>query len=324
MATAFDSKVVNNNNRWTMKTLNSERFLCNGRLQMIFDMETGDMDDFATLLLLLGHPMVNLKAITVVPGTPDQIGFIRHVLSLFGRADMPLGVFNMNAKPALSGFHYKVYDPALIQESRVALDGADVLLTHCDENTILVCGGPLSNVGKAIKTGQFKVGRLVVQGGFAGDNIVPEKKRINRFRGLITAPAFNLDGDIESTMAVLRCTSIDEKFFVSKNVCHKVHYTRDTHKDLGSIKNKSLSLKEIHRVMGIYLQRSDIYGKIFHDPFAACCAIDPTIGEWRDVELYRDENTNEWGSRIVAQPNIKIIVDYNRTKFLDTLFAYAE
>jgi pyrimidine-specific ribonucleoside hydrolase len=321
MATAF---IANDNNQWTTTTSNSEQYLCNDRLQMVFDMETGDMDDFATLLLLLGHPLVNLKAVTVVPGTPDQIGFIRYVSSLFGRTDLPLGVFNMNAKPALSNFHYKVYNAALIHESRNALDGADVLLTHCDEKTILVCGGPLSNVGKAIKTGQFKVGRLVVQGGFAGDNIVPERKRINRFKGLITAPAFNLDGDVESTLAVLRCPTIGEKFFVSKNVCHKVHYTRDTHKQLASIKDKSLSLKEIYRVMGIYLQRTDIYGKIFHDPFAACCAIDPSIGEWRDVELYRDENTKEWGSRIVAQPNVKIITDYNRTKFLNTLFAYAE
>lgn len=315
---------TNDSNQGSIYFSNSDRFSYNGRFQIVFDMETGDMDDFATLLLLLGHPLVNLKAVTIVPGTPDQIGFVRYVLSLFGRENLPVGVFNMNAKPALSRFHYKVYDAALIQESRNAFDGADILLTSCDEKTILICGGPLSNVGKAIKTNRFRLGRLVVQGGFAGDNIVPEKKRLNRFKGRITAPAFNLDGDVESALAVLRCSTIDEKFFVSKNVCHKVHYTRDTHKQLEEIKDRSFSLKELHRVMGIYLQRSDIYGKIFHDPLAACCAIDPTVGEWRDVELYRDERTNEWGSRIVAQPNTKIIIDYNRNKFFDILFAYAE
>ncbi|UJR17050.1 hypothetical protein I4U23_003947 [Adineta vaga] len=53
--------------------------------------------------------IINLKTVTVVPGTSDQVGFIRHVLSLFSRADLPLGVFNMNAKPSLSRFHFKPY-----------------------------------------------------------------------------------------------------------------------------------------------------------------------------------------------------------------------
>ncbi len=109
-------------------------------------METGDIDDFVTLLLLLGHPLVSFKAVTVVPGAPDQIGFIRHVLSLFGRADLPLGVFDMNATSPLSRFHFKVYDAADIKESRAASDACDILLTYCDEHTILICGGPLSNI----------------------------------------------------------------------------------------------------------------------------------------------------------------------------------
>ncbi len=45
--------------------------------------------------------------------------------------------------------------------------------------------------------------------------------------------------------------------------------------------------------MSIYLRRTNIYGKLFHDPLTACCAIDPTIGEWQDVELYQDGKTKE-------------------------------
>ena len=240
MATAF---IANDNNQWTTTTSNSEQYLCNDRLQIVFDMETGDMDDFVTLLLLLGHPQVNLKAITVVPGTPDQIGFIRHVLKLFDRTNLPLGVYNMNAQPSLSRFHYKVYDATAIKESREASDACEVLVNHCDERTILICGGPLSNVRKAIETGKFKLGRLVVQGGFAGDNIVPPKKRINRFNGLLTSTAFNLDSDVESALVVLQDKTIEEKYFVSKNVCHRVHYTRDTHKELEPIKNKNLLIE---------------------------------------------------------------------------------
>jgi hypothetical protein len=41
---------------------------CNEHLEVVFDMETGDPDDFITFLFLLGHPKVHLKAVTIVPG----------------------------------------------------------------------------------------------------------------------------------------------------------------------------------------------------------------------------------------------------------------
>ena len=49
---------------------------------VVWDMETGDPDDFLTLLLLLGHPQVNLKAVTVTPGTREQVGLVRQALAL--------------------------------------------------------------------------------------------------------------------------------------------------------------------------------------------------------------------------------------------------
>ena len=57
---------------------------------VVWDMETGDPDDYLTLLLLLGHPEVHLKAVTVTPGSPDQIGLVRETLDWFGR-DLPVG-----------------------------------------------------------------------------------------------------------------------------------------------------------------------------------------------------------------------------------------
>ncbi|CAF2216823.1 unnamed protein product [Rotaria magnacalcarata] len=264
---------------------NADDFLINGRLQVVFDMETGDPDDFITFLFLLGHPRVHLKAVTVVPGTPDQID-------------------------------------ASINESRNALDANDVLLTHCDEKTILICGGPLINVAKAIQTGQLKVGRLVVQGGFSGDNIIPEEKRLSKFNGRLTCHTFNLGADIKAAKIVLDYNGIKERYFVSKNVSHGVLYTNDTHKQLEKIKDNSQSLQEIYHVMSVYLKNPGKKEKAFHDPLAACCAIDLSIGKWKDVQLYMDEKTKEWGSVINENPNVKIIVDYDHEKFLSTLFAY--
>lgn len=38
-------------------------------LDLILDMETGDPDDFFTLCFLLSHPRVQLRAVTLYPGT---------------------------------------------------------------------------------------------------------------------------------------------------------------------------------------------------------------------------------------------------------------
>lgn len=46
------------------------------RINVVWDMETSDPDDFFTLLLLLGHPLVNLKGVTITPGTPEQVGVV--------------------------------------------------------------------------------------------------------------------------------------------------------------------------------------------------------------------------------------------------------
>ncbi|CAF4434218.1 unnamed protein product, partial [Rotaria socialis] len=111
--------------------------------------------------------------ITIVPETPDQISFLRYVLDRFGRSDLPLGIFNINAKPALSKFHLKLYPNTSIKESREALDGSDVLLN-----------------------------------GFAGDDTVPEEKRLSKFNGRITCPAFNLATD---TKAAELCSYFRER-----------------------------------------------------------------------------------------------------------------
>jgi inosine-uridine nucleoside N-ribohydrolase len=63
-------------------------------MRVVWDMETGDPDDFLTLLFLLGHPGVELAGVTLTPGTPDQIGVVRHALGLFER-DIPVGAFDI-------------------------------------------------------------------------------------------------------------------------------------------------------------------------------------------------------------------------------------
>ena len=78
------------------------------------------------------------------------------------------------------------------------------------------------------------------------------------------------------------------------------------------------ALRWIFRGMQTYLARHP-EGKKFHDPLAACCAIDESIGTWAEVELFRARG--EWGSRLRPGSNTWIIVDYDPERFIATLMA---
>ncbi|MBD1921729.1 nucleoside hydrolase [Microcoleus sp. FACHB-831] len=285
-------------------------------IDVVWDMETGDPDDFLTLLLLIGHPEVNLKAVTITPGTPDQIGLVRYAIAEFN-LDIPVGAYNIeHPKQCVSKWHYDTYGN--IPPSRDAEPGGEILLRYCDENTTLITGCPLKNVGSAMKL-NFKVGRLFAQGGFAGEGVVPSEKQLDKFKGMVTCPTYNLNGDSKSALAALSYSGINIRRFVSKNVCHGVYYDQNMHEYFAAVKAKSKSLAWIWQGMDVYL-RSHQSGKKFHDPLAACCAIDESIATWAEVELYREKG--QWGSRLSPGSGTWIIIDYDSEKFISTLTAY--
>jgi inosine-uridine nucleoside N-ribohydrolase len=283
-------------------------------IDIVWDMETNDPDDFLTLLFLAGHPRVNLKAVTVLPGSPEQIGFVRYALEKLN-LNIPIGARNLNAtKPSVSQWHYDAYGS--IAPSRAAQPAADVLLKYCDAQTTLLTGAALTNLRSAINnTSQqaFTVGRLMAQGGFAGEGVVPPELQLDKFRGLTTAPTHNLIGDNKAVAAVLSCAGIAQRFFVAKNVCHRVFYDHVMHDIVGRVKDESRTLGLIWQGMDVYLKQNPM-GKMLHDPLAACCAIDPTIGTWVEVELYREGNA--WGARHSPGSNTWIIINYDHEAFI--------
>ncbi len=281
-------------------------------------METGDPDDFLTLLLLADHPRIRLRAVTVTPGTPDQIGLVRWALARLGKSDLPVGAFDLDRdKQCVSGWHYKVYGN--IPPSRDAAPGAEVLLAVCDASTTLITGAPLRNLGAAIRADRGLVlGRLVTQGGFAGEGVVPPAHQLAKFAGLATCPTYNLNGDPRSAELALAYPGIGVRRFVSKNVCHGVAYDHAMHARLAAVREARPSLALIWQGMDAYLRKHP-GGKKFHDPLAACCAIDEQIGTWAEVELYRD--AGGWGARPCAGTRTWIIVAYDHERFVRTLTA---
>ncbi len=292
-------------------------------LQVVWDMETHDPDDFLTLLLLLGHPQVDVQAVTIMPGTPWQVGLVRRAVRDWFGLSIPLGAYDLaRTTEAVSSWHYAAYGEA--PPSHDAIEGGELLLATCTSETTLITGAPLKNIGRALQladdTGRgFQVKEMVIQGGFAGEGIVPREKQLPRFAGQVTCPSFNLNGDPKTALRVQQHPGIPLRRFVSKNVCHGVIYDAEVHALVAEVKQHNLGLRYIWQGMETYLQRRPT-GKIIHDLLAACCAIDPTIGIWEEVEVYREHGA--WGSRRAPGSGTWIIVDYDRERFLATLLAH--
>lgn len=300
-------------------------------------METGDPDDVLTLILLLGHPEVDLRAVTITPGTPHQVAVARNVLQRMGRPDLPVGAFNLDHMKArgtsderyvtcVSGWHWRFLGE--LEPSRAAEPGWEVLLANLDKRTTLVTGAPLKNLGALLRhltknppDPGFRF-NWVAQGGFAGEGIVPEKDQLPKFKGMTTCPTYNLNGDPKSALLALGSPWIHSRKFVSKNVCHGVVYDQALH-EMFAERIQELpegvhrhSLETIYQGMSKYLKKRPS-GKAFHDPLAACCAINHSIGKWVDVQLYREKG--QWGSRVAHPINASIITSYDRKRFINTL-----
>ncbi|MEL6344277.1 MAG: nucleoside hydrolase [Myxococcota bacterium] len=286
-------------------------------IDVVWDMETGDPDDFLTLLLLCGHPEVRLKAVTITPGTPEQVGFVRWGLAQFG-LDIPVGAYNIDhPKQCLSRWHERVYGAA--PPSRDARPGWEVLRDCCDADTTLITGAPLKNLGALLRRDDcddFVLGRWVAQGGFAGRGVVPPALQLTKFKNLDAVPTYNFGGAPRAAERALMDPRIRSRRLVSKNVCHRVYYDRDVHERVAPLREQSLAMALIWKGMEAYL-RKRAGGKKFHDPLAACCAIDENIGTWKEVQMFR--RGGKWGAERAPGSGTWIIIDYDRSLFLETL-----
>lgn len=149
--------------------------------------------------------------------------------------------------------------------------------------------------------------------------------QLPKFKGKKVCSTWNLGGD------TLRSRFINHRRFVSKNVCHGVYYDMTIHERVAarieSLKPgpHRLSLELMYHGMDIYLSKKPD-GKKFHDPLAACCAINGDVGRWEWVDLFcqkskKNSKGGPWGS--VKRPewnaNCQIIIGYNHKQFVETL-----
>lgn len=287
------------------------------KIPISWDMETSDPDDVFTLCMLATHPSVDLLSVTITPGTLDQVGVVRRILRLLNREDVLVGSKNPeHPKQCVSAFHYKWLGK--IEPSNPDGLGCDILeKAYIKNNAVtIVCGASLGNISKFLDKG-YKLERIVVQGGFAGDSVVPLENRLEKFNGKEICPTFNLNGDVKAALHVTTTDQIKKKIFVSKNVCHGVVYDNSMHEQILSVAPISHpGLLLLSNGMSRYLEEHP-NGKAFHDPLAACVAIDESICNMAEVDLYRQKG--EWGSKLKNGSNTYISVSVNINKFIKTM-----
>jgi pyrimidine-specific ribonucleoside hydrolase len=297
-------------------------------MNVMFDMETADPDDAMTLCFLLSHPRVHLVAVTLTPGSEEQVGLVKRVLDIcgydgFNYIGIRDGGYNNNAS-CVSTFHHKWLGK--IETAKPNGDATTIIhqTISAFPNATLLTGAALTNPCNALtKLGQDyltesgqKLDHWVAQGGFAGDSVVPPEYRLDKFKGKETCPTFNFNGNPKAAEYLLSTDKIKLRHCVSKNVCHGMYYDHEMHEMVKPHKDKNAALNLIYKGMEIYLAKKP-KGKLFHDPLAAASMINPEICQWKEVELYRRHG--QWGSKLKDGTNTFISISADRDKFIETL-----
>jgi pyrimidine-specific ribonucleoside hydrolase len=283
---------------------------------ILFDMETSDPDDAMTLALLSFHPCAELKAVTVTPGSKAQIGVVKEILKRCG-VSVPVGSRKPDhPKDSVSSWHYDVL--GAIPPAEPDALGHEVIANTLKSRsgTLVLTGGPVGNLREFLENHpDISIGTWVAQGGFAGDNVVPEEHRLSKFAGMITCPTFNFNGDRKGALLALSSPKIVYRELVSKNVCHGVAYGRADLEQLKANPRPEPGWKVLCDLIEGYTKGGS--EKKMHDPLAACVAMYRPVCDFRKVEVYYEKGM--WGSRLTDQGNTQISISVRKEVFREMM-----
>jgi len=170
------------------------------------------------------------------------------------------------------------------------------------ENTkILFCGGALTKISKFVETNEIDL--LVVNGGFAGINIVKKENVLNKFKNKEKVRTYNFNMDIDSALNALSSKNIKEIILVSKNVCHsELNCVGEIHNNTFLAKYSLNKEKRLHDLLMVkegvnYILNEKMY-----------CTYENVIPV---CERKFPDNMSVWGSELNENSNIKISVAFN-------------
>lgn len=164
------------------------------------------------------------------------------------------------------------------------LESLGIKFTDEIETPIIFCGGALTKIKQYHKRGG-QVDLVVLNGFFAGANLVPEEDILPKFKGRITCPSYNPNLDPAAALYVVQNLPV---LAVSKNVCH--HPDNVINKWHGAHNCKPT--KKLHDLLMVKEGLNYLDGR-------------PMLCEYKEVEIYRAGW--DWGA-VESPGNVKISI----------------
>lgn len=279
-------------------------------MKLLIETDIGrDLDDYLAVCFL--HSMgVEIAAISVAPGDPDQLALVAGLRADLG-ATWKFGPSVLGRKKSsLAGVH-----KTLRQES-IAPDGwgPDLFEEELakEPHDLLVIGpanGMLDLLRRQDSMGGFN--KIVVQGGFCSYSLYSPKHRLEKFEGKEVVNTFNLDGCI-SAAKLLIDVPCAERYFVGKNVCHTVV---GSPRIVTGLRSKDIGMQLFQNALLRHFAAK--WEKALHDVVAAACYLDPSIGTWVKGDPYRAVS-GKWGTELHPDGS-SILVDLDYPRFWNML-----
>lgn len=251
------------------------------KMDVIFDMETGDPDDLITLLLLLNNSDVQLRGITCYQGSPVQIGLIQYVLNLSGNSHIPVGGWNTQEPSELSPYYTSVIGQWKVENaSKTPVKVFESVFNSYPDVNVLT-GAPLSNIAIILnEIPKLKIKNMITQGGYLGNLVSPEQQ-LAKFKGKNAFRTYNLGNDVEAFEKVNSSDKIEKLTYVTKDLCHGFMYTPEIHKNI------KFSQDGIGKILEKCLAKYAEAGKskAMHDPLAMLTMLYPDIGDSKKINM---------------------------------------
>lgn len=248
---------------------------------LLVETDLGHDPDDLFALCYLAAAGANVRAITVVPGDPDQLAVARLVARVLG-AGIPVGASHLTGrKPSSGGLHHRLlghFGVPRTAEPDGPGDGvlASALDRYPDAEVFVI--GPCTSTARYLARSDARVPRrITMQGGFLGYHLFAPAVRLSEFEGKEWVPTFNLNGDRKGA-AVLLSAPVPDRRFVGKNVCHTIVYDAAVHATMPPPPPDNPAAELFRLAMDLYLE--DHPAKKWHDPTAAVCHLHPEIGTW--------------------------------------------
>jgi inosine-uridine nucleoside N-ribohydrolase len=248
---------------------------------LIIETDLGHDPDDLFAICYLAAAGAGIRAITIVPGDPDQLAVARMLARVLG-LDIPIGASHLTGrKPSSGGVHH-----ALLRHFSSPLraepdgPGDEVIAAALDRYPDAECFiiGPCTSTARYLARPDARVPRRVtMQGGFLGYHLHAPTVRLPEFEGKEWMPTFNLNGDRKGA-AVLMAAPVADRRFVGKNVCHTIVYDAAIHGTMPPPPSDNPAAELFRLAMNLYLENHP--AKKWHDPTAAVCHLHPEIGTW--------------------------------------------